>query len=195
MAYLLPHPKMQFFDSNGDPLVGGKVTTYEAGTSTPKATYTDKSEATPNANPVILNSRGEADIWWSTGGGYKIVLTDSDDSAVYSVDNVVGPFDSIETQQAIADNDTIAVTGLVQASASYIEFTFKAVALRGSARQTNRVQCLFTAGAWDLSSSQVGDCGMSYSIHATTGQVSYTSTSLSTGKLKWSILDKTRIES
>jgi hypothetical protein len=87
MAHLLPSPKMQFFDLNGDPLSGGKVNAYEAGTSTRKATYTTAAAAVANANPVILDSRGEANIFWSTGS-YKIVLTDSDDVEIYSVDNV-----------------------------------------------------------------------------------------------------------
>jgi hypothetical protein len=87
MAHLLPSPKMQFFDLNGDPLNGGKVNTYEAGTSTRKATYTTAAASVANANPVILDSRGEASIFWSTGV-YKIVLTDSADSEVYTVDNI-----------------------------------------------------------------------------------------------------------
>lgn len=87
MAHLLPSPKMQFFDLNGDPLSGGKVNTYEAGTSTRKATYTTAAEAVANANPVVLDSRGEAAIFWSTGS-YKIVLTDSDDAEIYTVDAI-----------------------------------------------------------------------------------------------------------
>jgi len=87
MAHLLPSPKMQFFDINGDPLSGGKVNAYEAGTSTRKATYTTAAAVVANANPVILNSRGEANIFWSTGS-YKIVLTDSADSEIYSVDSI-----------------------------------------------------------------------------------------------------------
>jgi hypothetical protein len=87
MAHLLPSPKMQFFDLNGDPLSGGKVNAYEAGTSTRKATYTTAAETVANANPVILDSRGEANIFWSTGV-YKIVVTDSDDAEIYTVDNI-----------------------------------------------------------------------------------------------------------
>ena len=78
---------MQFLDDDGNPLSGGKVNTYEAGTSTRKATFTTAAEATPNANPVILNARGEANIFWSTGA-YKIEVTDADDTIVYSVDNI-----------------------------------------------------------------------------------------------------------
>ena len=78
--------KNQFFDANGVPLSGGKVYTYSAGTTTPKSTYTDSTGVTPNTNPVILNSRGEASIWLS--GNYKIILKDSLDNQIWSVDNV-----------------------------------------------------------------------------------------------------------
>lgn len=107
MAQLLIKPKIQFFDNNGDPLVGGKVYTYEAGTTTPLATYTDKDAGTPNTNPVILDSRGEADIWLSNAA-YKIVVHDSDDSEVYSVDDIKYINDGSIVTAMLADG---AVTG------------------------------------------------------------------------------------
>lgn len=78
MATLTPAPIMSFFDSNGDPLAGGKVYTYESGTVTPLATYTDAGGLTPNANPVILDSRGQADIWLGPGI-YTFLVKDADD--------------------------------------------------------------------------------------------------------------------
>ncbi len=82
-------PVARFFTvSGGAGLAGGKVYTYAAGTSTPKASYTDYSAGTPNTNPVILDSAGEADIWLD--GNYKINVTDSNgvQQANYPVDNV-----------------------------------------------------------------------------------------------------------
>ena len=40
MAVLAVPPFLQFLDSDGNPLAGGKVYTYAAGTTTPKATST-----------------------------------------------------------------------------------------------------------------------------------------------------------
>jgi len=52
MATLTPFPVMQFFDDNGDPLVGGKLYTYEAGgPSIPLATYTDSTGGTQTPTP------------------------------------------------------------------------------------------------------------------------------------------------
>jgi len=48
----------QWFTNAGVPLSGGKINTYAAGTTTPIATYTDNTGATPNANPIILDSTG-----------------------------------------------------------------------------------------------------------------------------------------
>lgn len=67
MAIISPTPKFQAFDSNGDPLVGGKLFTWENGTTTKKTTYTTEDQATPNTNPIILDSRGECDLWLDTG--------------------------------------------------------------------------------------------------------------------------------
>jgi len=98
-ATLFPQPLVQFLDDNGDPLSGGKVYFYEPGTSTPKDTYTDQAAGTANANPVILNSRGEAAIWLN--GFYKVNLTASDDTQVtgYPVDNQSSGSASTSTTQ------------------------------------------------------------------------------------------------
>ena len=85
---LSPSPKQQFFDAAGVPLVGGKLYTYAAGTSTPIATYTDSSGIVSNTNPVILDSRGEANIWLAPATAYKFVLKDSTDATIWTVDNV-----------------------------------------------------------------------------------------------------------
>jgi hypothetical protein len=86
-ALLSPLPIMQFFTAAGVPLSGGKLYTYAAGTSTAQATYTDSTGNTANTNPVILNSRGEANVWISTSQ-YKYVLKDSTDVLIWTVDNI-----------------------------------------------------------------------------------------------------------
>ena len=88
MAVLAPEPKAQFFAADGTPLVGGKVYTYAAGTSTPLATFTNANALTPNTNPVILDARGECNLWFSTGTSYKVILHDADDNLIWSVDNI-----------------------------------------------------------------------------------------------------------
>ena len=115
---LSPSPKLQFFDSTGNPLTGGKVYTYAAGTTTPLATYTDASGLTFNTNPIILDVRGEASIWLSDLS-YKFVLTNASDTVIWTVDNITG----IEALKASLANTTDvgkgdALIGFRQSNAS-----------------------------------------------------------------------------
>ena len=90
MAVLTPSPKTAFVDAAGEPLVGGQLYTYIAGTTTLQATYTDSTAATANTNPIILDSRGEANVWLG-GAIYKFVLKDADGALIWTVDNISAP--------------------------------------------------------------------------------------------------------
>jgi Pectate lyase superfamily protein len=79
----------QFLDNSGNPLNAGKLHTYAAGTTTPIATYTTKAGTTANANPIILDSAGRANIWLTAGTAYRLLLKDSSDVTIRDVDNVI----------------------------------------------------------------------------------------------------------
>lgn len=70
------------------PLAGGKIYTYEAGTSTPLATYQDLAGSTANTNPVILDSAGMAQVRQTDGVAYKWVIEDADGNVLWSRDNI-----------------------------------------------------------------------------------------------------------
>lgn len=97
--YLAPICNDQQLDANGNPLVGGKIYTYLAGTSTASPTYTDNTGATPQANPIILNSLGlsTSPIWLVGGFPMKFVVTNSADVIQRTIDNVSGINDSSST--------------------------------------------------------------------------------------------------
>lgn len=89
---LSPLPVQKFFDSNGRPMVGGLLFTYGAGTTTKIATYKDQA-GTPNTNPVVLDYRGEANVWLDQTLTYKFVLspegdTDPPTRQIWTVDNI-----------------------------------------------------------------------------------------------------------
>lgn len=95
MASLTPTPKQQFFDSNGNPLVAGKIYTYAGGTTTPIATYTSQSAISTNTNPIILDAQGRCEIWLQPTIAYKYVVADSNDVVQYTVDNIIVPPDDL----------------------------------------------------------------------------------------------------
>src|SRR3990167_10654506 len=68
------------------PLSGGLLYTYTRGTTTNKTTYSDIGKTTANANPVVLDSAGEATIFWD--GSYKFVLKDSAGNTLWTQDDV-----------------------------------------------------------------------------------------------------------
>jgi len=82
----------QFFTTTGLPLAGGKIYTYQAGSSTPLATYTDNTGATANANPIVLGTDGRpsSEIWLTYGYNYKFVLKDANDNTIQTYDNLYG---------------------------------------------------------------------------------------------------------
>jgi hypothetical protein len=109
MASLTPTPKQQIYGSDGAPLVGGKIYTYSAGTTTPLATYTNSGGGTANTNPIILNSLGQADIWLGTGS-YKFSVYTSADVLLYTVDNISAPLDSAGLATALSSPTPIGNT-------------------------------------------------------------------------------------
>lgn len=82
----------QFFDNNGVPLNGGLLYAYQAGSSTPLATYTDINGTIANANPIVLDASGRSatEIWLTYGYYYKFVLQDSNGVTLGTYDNIYG---------------------------------------------------------------------------------------------------------
>lgn len=82
----------QFFDDNGDPLTGGLIYTYAAGTTTPEPTYTDNIGNVANTNPIVLDAAGRvaSEVWLTTGVNYKFVLKTSTGITIGTYDNISG---------------------------------------------------------------------------------------------------------
>lgn len=134
---LCPVPKLQFFDTNGDPLSGGKVHTYVVGTTTNKATYTDATGNSANTNPIILDSRGECDAWLLTDANYKFVIKDSADVTIWTVDNF--GYASL-TVQTLTVSGAATVSGTLTAGGINVGDTI-------GIAQTDQTQTLTTGAA------------------------------------------------
>ena len=85
-----PWVRQQFFDDNGNPLSGGLIDTYIAGSTTPINTYTDITLTTIHTNPIVLNTRGETTIFLDPTVAYKFVLRNPlpDGSEIWTQDNI-----------------------------------------------------------------------------------------------------------
>lgn len=90
MATSVVNPRAQFFANNGRPLIGGRIHTYVAGSSTRARTYKDAAKAQPNTNPIVLDGRGEAQIYLAEGIEYKFVVEDSKGALIYTQEPVYG---------------------------------------------------------------------------------------------------------
>ena len=88
---LAPPPFQKFFANNGEPLALGLVFTYISGTPTKQVTY--NGSGGNNANPIVLNARGEADILLDTSLTYTFVIappgdTDPPSFPIKQIDNI-----------------------------------------------------------------------------------------------------------
>lgn len=160
----------QFFDNNGIPLSGGLIYTYQAGSSTPLATYTDVNGTTANANPIVLNSSGRLanEIWLTYGYFYKFVLKDSSGSTIGTYDNLYG---IVGVQTAVG---TTIPTGMISLWYGSI----------GSV-PTGWYLCDGANGTPDLRDKFIVGAGSTYSVASTGGYtdaivVSHTHTATST---------------
>lgn len=80
-AALLPNGKQVFVDANGAPLAGGSVGFYIPNTLTPKTTWADSNETTPNQDPVGLDAAGSAVIYGS--GQYREIVKDANGNTIW----------------------------------------------------------------------------------------------------------------
>lgn len=100
----------QFFDNNGLPLAGGLLYTYLAGSTTPAVTYTSYTGATPNSNPIVLDSSGRPpyEIWLNGLYSYKFVLQDSNGVQIWSMNNLYGlPSGGAQSYQTAIQGQTV----------------------------------------------------------------------------------------
>lgn len=129
MASIMIPPKIQFIDGNGNPIVGGLIWTYQAGTDTPKNTYQDHGASILNTNPVVLDADGRASVWLT--GAYKIIVTYPGgnpsilSTVIYSADNVISYTDVDFTglTATIDDLNSTTTTGILVSTNYSIGFT------------------------------------------------------------------------
>ena len=122
----------QFFDNNGDPLSGGLLYSYAAGTTTPAATYTSSSGGTAQANPIVLDAAGRVpggEIWLTNGSNYKFVLKNSNDILIATYDNISGINDTtalLAFEATLAGSTGSSLVGYLPAGTGAVATTVQA---------------------------------------------------------------------
>lgn len=107
----------QFFDNSGNPLTGGKLYTYVAGTTTPLVTYTTSAGNVAHTNPIVLDAAGRVpnsgEIWLQNLR-YKFILNTSNDVLINTYHDIAGAGAAI-VQNYTGNGSTVAyaVTGNV----------------------------------------------------------------------------------
>jgi len=97
LVSITPSPYQQFLDNAGKPLAGGKVFTYDAGTTNLRNTYIDSTGTIQNTDPIVLDAAGvpasasgvEVGIWLANQS-YKFCIQNSLGVQLRCVDNIPG---------------------------------------------------------------------------------------------------------
>ena len=114
----------QYFTKQGVVAGGGfKLFTYVAGSvNTPTATYTDITGATPNANPIILDSAGHPpqEIWIPNGVQVKFVLQDQTGVVQWTKDFIPGINDPFSLTGVSAAMTPVVTAPTVDAARSLL---------------------------------------------------------------------------
>src|SRR6266404_3591976 len=113
-----PFLKFRGFDNNGNPLSGGLLFTYAAGTASKLSSFTDSTGVTPNTNPIILDARGECDLFLTSNLLYKFVLSPSTDT-----DPPTNPFWTEDNVSGILSSNSNALATFIASLASSIGST------------------------------------------------------------------------
>jgi hypothetical protein len=108
---------VQFLNNNGQPISGGALYAYAAGTTTPQATYTDATGTTQNPNPVILNGYGRASVWLVSTEFYKLILCLQNDGSYCASGDILFSVDQVPGGGAVAGSGS-PFTGIFISSTS-----------------------------------------------------------------------------
>jgi hypothetical protein len=113
----------QFFDSSGNPLNGGTLETYVAGTVSTLATYPTNADAlagtNANSTSISINASGYPSsggtvigVFLKPGKQYKFILKDSTGTTIYSLDNISNLTDTLLDGNG---NEVIKLVGVASA--------------------------------------------------------------------------------
>lgn len=151
MSLLLPFatPLFNLVSASGIPYVGGTLTFYRAGTTTPKNVYKDAGKvASWGLSPVPIDPDGRCLAYLNDDEAYDVVLKDADGATVYTWSNVVSTQDSSGTPMRCFCQNSIA-QGVANATWTALDFNVEIIDTDGvHSTTTNVSQFLLPAGSY-----------------------------------------------
>jgi hypothetical protein len=91
MGVMWPRSGSYEFDNNGDRAPGALAYFFTAGTSTPLTVYQDADEGAAHEHPVEADGNGRWPAVFIPFGSYKVVLTTSGGTTLFTIDDVPNP--------------------------------------------------------------------------------------------------------
>ena len=81
---------LEILDATGDPVLGGRLYTFAAGTTTDKTTWSNAAKTVANSNPIVAGADGKiGPVFMTDGEGYKFVEKDASDVTLRTQDGIV----------------------------------------------------------------------------------------------------------
>lgn len=141
----------QQFDELGEPLNGGLLYFYAAGTTTPQSAYQDVALTLPYPNPIVLDSAGRVPAFYLADGQIKIRLANAAGVTQVAADNllVIGASSGTATPPTV-DATTVLATG-------DIKVRYGTGVLTGFVRSNGRTIGSATSGASERANADCQD--------------------------------------
>jgi hypothetical protein len=101
---IAPIAKHQFFTNAGAVAASHKLCSWQAGTTTPLATYSNSTLTAANTNPIILDSAGRATIFLQPGAAYKFALLTAGSDSTCDTGSTLWTVDGVTAMPASTVN-------------------------------------------------------------------------------------------
>ena len=148
MGILWPHSNALVFNNAGVRAPGAKAYFFEAGTTTPRASFIDAALTTPHTHPVLADGNGRFPAVFLDYGDYRERVRSAGDTTIWDTDNV--PNDAPADPAEGVDANAILTTGDVF-------FSFKDGTRDGTARCNGKTIGSATSGATERANADCED--------------------------------------